>query len=175
MVKPYDSNRVVYLNIMAWAFAIGGEHFTGSLKCADDSISTVEYLLSRSQALSLNKKDAISLTRYKPGEKCYRFFSKKDLIKIAIKVALDKWKNIRLIIEGQTGVIQPQLTIWCIDIKQKKEMNVLFEKTEMLYKKHKDPWTICESRMQKICDKWELKLKNLIVIKRGKKKIAKRV
>lgn len=153
----YNSKYIAYIKLTSWAYAIGGEHFSVRAYCGKNIIDTIDYKLSRSQTLSLNRKDEYHFPngRYRVGEKCNRFFTEKQAIAEGIKACKKKWKKLKIIIQGGKGIAQPQQTIWCNDNKTKNALNILYDAMEILYKKNNDPWTSYKRMMQKINDKWE--------------------
>ncbi len=163
MSEYHDHKNLAYIETMSWDLSFGGEHFTAKVKCRTKQIDRVEYKLSRSQALSLNKKDSsIGLGHYKPGELSYRFFTEEACVAQAVKQTLEKWKHLKAIIHGESGTVQPQPIVWCTDSKIQKSVNVISDKMEKLYRENTDPWTTHEKSMDKLCDKWKLLLKKLL-------------
>lgn len=159
----YSSKYVAYIQLTNWGFALGGEHYTVTIKCEKNSIDQLHYKLSRSEALLLNKKDGGSLfgSRYMVGEGCSRFFTKEKAIRHGIQASREKWKKLKIIIEGKSGTVQPQEIVWCVDEKIMKGANLLFDAMELLYNKYRDPWLTHEKMMEKINDKWEILLVRL--------------
>ncbi len=164
-IEYFNHKGLAYIDIMSWPLSMGGEHFTAKANCGKGKIDRIEYKLSRSQALSLNKKDSsIGLSSYKVGEKSYRFFTEEDCIAEGVKQCLKKWKHLKAVIHGSSGTVQPQPIVWCVDSKIQKSVNLVSDKMEKLYRGNNDPWMTHEKSMQKLSDKWEKLLKKLLNI-----------
>jgi hypothetical protein len=154
--------HIAHIETLCWSFSMGGEHYTAKAECGDESIDKIEYNLSRSQALSLNKKDSsLGISQYKVGEKSYRFFEEKEAVVKGVEACLGKWKELKIIIHGSSATAQPQPVVWCVDGKIKNGINKLSDKMKKLYKEHRDPWTSHEKTMDRLCDKWNELLEKL--------------
>lgn len=160
----FRSKYIAYVSLTSWAYCIGGQHFTAKAYCGNDSIDNIDYKLSRSQTLSLNRKDDYYFPdgRYKVGERCDRFFTEEQAIVEGIRACRKKWKTLKVIIQGDRAVAQPQQIAWCPNDKNKNGLNVLYEAMELLYEKNNGPWTNHRRTMQKICDRWETLMEKAI-------------
>ncbi len=163
METYYDHKGLAYIETKSWGLVFNGEHFTATAKCRKKRIDRIEYKLSPSQALSLNKKDSSFFeARYKPGEMSYRFFTEEACVAEGVKQCQKKWKHLKAIIHGSTGTVQPQPIVWCVDSKIQKSVNTISDKMEKLYKENRDPWGSHEKTMAKLCDKWQILMEKLL-------------
>jgi hypothetical protein len=156
-------NHIAHIETISWCYSMGGEHYTATAYCGKDRINKIEYTLSRSQALALNKKDdSIGIAHHRVGEKSCRFFEESEAIAKGTEACREKWKGLKIIIHGYKSTCQPQPVVWCVDDKIKARINKLSDKMEKLYKDHRDPWSSHEKVMDILCEKWNALMKELV-------------
>jgi len=143
----------VYLQITSWAgVSIGAEHSYGEL-CGyngkEDQTIELKKALTREDARLLNKKDSTYGRLWKEGELTKRFNTEEEIIKIAKKEWKKHFPQAKVLIEGRSGILEPQLII-VAPADYKRKCNILFQKVEA-----NNGWEGDEKVMQAIEDEWK--------------------
>jgi len=157
--------RIVFLDVTSWiGISLGAEHHYGRLSFEVrpqkldniDKYKEVELKrrLGAKEVKDLNKKDSsLGLSMYGVGEKTHRFNSQVAVFVEARKVWRKKFPKAHILIDGQTGIIQPQRIMEVVEGLENtmKRANKLFKQFDDLGR-----WDIKENqrRVNKIDQKW---------------------
>ena len=162
MNKQFVSTAA-YLTISSYrGLSFGAQHYYGTITFhvyrVGEKRLDVQKKLSKQEAIALNKKDGYSggYTSHHPGELTTRFDTEQSLVKYAQTLFSDtvqkQYPKIHFLVQGRTGIIEPQLVIAGDMCKEVTRINELAERLEGL---HDDGgWDEHRSRMDKICDEW---------------------
>lgn len=104
--------------------------------------------MTREDARVLNKKDGVSVT-WREGETTDRFDTEEGIRKLAKKEWKKHFPKAKVLIEGRSGVIEPQ-PILIAPVDYKRLSNALAKKAEEI-----NYWDGNEKKMRTICDKWD--------------------
>lgn len=149
--KYPDESKVAYLDILCWAFSLGGEHYIATLNINGER-EKVEYAMTKGQAIKFNKKDQVSF--YEKGHTTTRFWKEADAIKAAVNLAKQKCPDLKLMIEGD-GLLQPHIVHYCADKAVKVQLDEMARQMEAMYKKSSDPWrSFGEDVVEHLCQCW---------------------
>lgn len=117
-----DHGKIVTLEVISWAYALGGEHYTGSIigytsrkyrKDGSDYLRVeIKHRLTAGEAKKLNKKDgARGLSLHKPGEKSNRFETQRQLELEAAKQYKKHFPKALALNVGSFAVCNPERVI----------------------------------------------------------------
>lgn len=107
------STSIVNLEIISWAFSLGGKHFTGQIKGfrseKDFHSVEVKHRLTAKEAKALNKKDsACGYSLQKPGDWSNRFETLDGLRRAAISLYKREFPKAIVLLEGNGGIADAQ-------------------------------------------------------------------
>lgn len=151
-------DNLAFIRLTNWSYALGGEHFSVSMRCGSDYVQPVEYPLSAWQAKELNKKDDV--TFYEKGMLNNRFFTRDDAIETAVEEARKRWPHIKAVIDNDNG--QPHEVFWCADDKVWTLLTRCYARVEEMYNVTDDPWSWFPDEMDFVCATWDKLLEELI-------------
>lgn len=152
MPRKTPKISLAYLEISSYTgISIGATHFYGKLifyngdKREDHELRRE---LSASEARLLNKID--DFASYRPGQSTERFDSREDVIAQAVTEYKTIFPTATALICGSSSTLDPQRVLDG-PAELMKKLNSLHRQAERI-----DYWERNPSKMQEICDKWDL-------------------
>lgn len=128
---------MVTLEVLNWAFSLGGEHFTGKLVAGSwckYERKELKHPLTAAQAKSLNKKGQARGfgLGYRRGQMSEQFFTREEIEDYAIRHYRDYFPEADILLVGTGASCSAQR---CLDAPSelKAEINKLHEKREKAY------------------------------------------
>ncbi len=146
-IKSIKYEDVAFLEILTWVGCFG-HHYYGTLKFRKKRFNVTYKLTSKQVKILMDGEKHPYFFEYKAGEMSERFLDIDLLIRRAKRTWKKELPNAKVLLEGNSGVVDPQKCIGAVDNELKKKLNKLWSAAKEI-----DYWAD-EEKMQIIHDKW---------------------